>query len=817
MATKKSNSEKRPTKRKTTAAGTKSVKGGLPAAKAAQQRPLNQSKVHISVPLLAEPPTIERPKRIHPRHLLPLVREGRERNIHSATRDARFVPAPTEAAADSADIKVVVNTVLTQPAINRTASNVGEPSCAINGNVVLYTGNWYAAISVDGGATFQYMDPSTAFVDPSPTSKFCCDQVAQYVPQIDMFIWLLQYGPEDGNNIQRVAYAKTDDVAKGQWRHFDLTTQALGVPGAFLDFPDLAVGRKTLYVTTNVFGPGQRFGSAVARIPLDSIRTNTVTLDGQPFVSFDLQSFRVAQNCADTAFFASHADTSTLAVFRWPEGQAAPVRTDVAVARWIGSNGYVSRTPDGRRWLDRADPRMTGATLANGQLWFAWSVDRRSNQRAQPFVQIARVDAGTLALVENVNVFDPESATCYGALSTNKNGEVGISYMVGGGPRFPSHVVGVLTGTRKDMIVSSGERGPLDDQGKGEWGDYLSVRPVFPDGQLFAATGFTMKGAGDGSNRDVTPRFVTFGRTGDVAVVPPVPPPPGPPPPLPTGDDPSKPFTDVNGLPSVSAQVAATIKAACMAEGALPLPADAEMVMPLRMVTKPGVERWPVKTGADRDIALVGKNVIDGQKLQSGIVDATIEELNRIPRPPDMRPPAALFPKYQDRRRGPVEFTVWRIECDIISVKQEADGDYHLVLLGAGGKQMIAEVPTPRPPFVVADCPWLSNIKTARKAVDDKLIATLSPQNFVQLDNTLVPREALTDASTQPLAMERLPASFLTADSSDAGDMPTFAAQVKPTRARITGVGFFDKVHGQTGAAPLNGIELHPILKIEWL
>ena len=128
---------------------------------------------------------------------------------------------------------------------------------------------------------------------------------------------------------------------------------------------------------------------------------------------------------------------------------------------------------------------------------------------------------------------------------------------------------------------------------------------------------------------------------------------------------------------------------------------------------------------------------------------------------------------------------------------------------------MIAEVPTPRPPFVVADCPWLFNIKTARKAVDDKLIATLSPQNFVQLDNTLVPREALTDASTQPLAMERLPASFLTTDSSDAGDMPTFAAQVKPTRARITGVGFFDKVHGQTGVAPLNGIELHPILKIK--
>jgi hypothetical protein len=51
----------------------------------------------------------------------------------------------------------------------------------------------------------------------------------------------------------------------------------------------------------------------------------------------------------------------------------------------------------------------------------------------------------------------------------------------------------------------------------------------------------------------------------------------------------------------------------------------------------------------------------------------------------------------------------------------------------------------------------------------------------------------------------------------EALEMPTFEAKVKPTAARITGVGFFDRIHGATGASPLNGIELHPILKIEWL
>jgi hypothetical protein len=30
--------------------------------------------------------------------------------------------------------------------------------------------------------------------------------------------------------------------------------------------------------------------------------------------------------------------------------------------------------------------------------------------------------------------------------------------------------------------------------------------------------------------------------------------------------------------------------------------------------------------------------------------------------------------------------------------------------------------------------------------------------------------------------------------------------------ATITGVGFFDAIHGQTGVAP-NGVELHPVLR----
>lgn len=804
----------------------------------------------VEVEQLAKPPTFFKPKRIHPRRLLPLVREGLEREFHSQTPETLFRPpemlffgaraafAP-QASAD--ELTLVTNTELTEPGEQQTASNVGEPSVAINGNVVLYTGNWYAAVSNDAGRTFKFIDPATSFPNPKPTSRFCCDQVVHYISKIDTFVWLLQYGPDTGDNIQRLAFAKTADVVKGKWRLFDITTATLKVPGAFLDFPDLAVGANSLYMTTNIFGPGQQFGSAVVRIPFAGIESGQVT--ATPFVSTVLQSFRVAQNCGTTCFFAAHENTSTLALFSWKESQNAPVKKSVGVARWLGGNsGYISRTPDGRRWLDRADPRLSGATLAKNELWFAWTVDSGSNHRPRPFIQIAKIDATNLTLLDNVNVFDSVNATAYAALSTNEDGEVGISYMTGGKTLAPSHVVGLLTGTRRDVIAGKGDRGPLDpDTGRGEWGDYLAVRRVYPNQKLFAATGFTMKGAGDGSDRDVTPRFVIFGRAGAAGLLTPtggttviggtvvtntviVPDSGGgavvvTPAPAALG----APFKDVNQLPEVSASVAAQIKAAAVTEGKLPSPFEDEF-LPLAFVidpllaTKPGVERWPVKTGTDEDVALVGKNVIGGQALGAGIVRATIEELTRIGRPPGMRPANKDFDnQFHGRRRGVVEQTVWSIRCEIIGVKLEKDGDYHLILRGASGEMMVAESPTPTKKFV-GDSPWIENLKVVRKEIDDRLVKPLVPASFVQFDGILVPRESLI-ASLQPLAAAAPSnvASFATPEEGAEVSLPTFQTKVDPTPVRLTGVGFFDRVHGSTGEAKLNGIELHPVLKVEWL
>jgi len=279
----------------------------------------------------------------------------------------------------------------------------------------------------------------------------------------------------------------------------------------------------------------------------------------------------------------------------------------------------------------------------------------------------------------------------------------------------------------------------------------------------------------------------------------------------------SGPITDVNQLGTVSTAVAAQIKVACGvhtgAQASPPSPPAAP-----QLVTKPGKERWPVKTGQDPDRDAVGKNVVNGQDLGAGIVPATVEELISMPRPAGMEDASIDPPEFQNKRAGVAETTIWRLEGNITVLNQEADGDYHLVFQGASGATLVAEVPTPTTTFI-GDSPWLQNIQEARQAVDDKLVHNLSPNDFVLPPGgkKLVPRNSLSgDFPLPAMASLQMPESFRTPAEGEEAVMPTFQTAVKPTAARITGVGFFDRAHGATGAAP-NVIELHPVLKIEWL
>ena len=115
-----------------------------------------------------------------------------------------------------------------------------------------------------------------------------------------------------------------------------------------------------------------------------------------------------------------------------------------------------------------------------------------------------------------------------------------------------------------------------------------------------------------------------------------------------------------------------------------------------------------------------------------------------------------------NNRLQPTETTVFVLNATLTQYKLESDSDYHLVLSDASGNTMIAEIPSPG--CVGAGSPFASQISTSRSTFNGSFTATTS---------------------------------FQTAN------IPV----------RVTGVGFFDFLHGQTGVAP-NGIELHPVLNI---
>src|SRR5882724_7916464 len=456
---------------------------------------------------------------IHPRKIIPKAPVGEKVLDAQPTMPLAFeegIPVAALGAMRAAPmtpsdtVTVAKNVQLNDVATADTASHVCEPSAAINGQVIFYTGNWFAAVSTDGGATFRYVDPYSTFPDPAGMG-FCCDQVVLYIKSIDTFVWLLQYTADaTGKNIQRIAYAKTAHVRTGQWRFFDISPASLGLgPSIWLDFPDLAAGKGMLYMTTNCFdGTGQWQASAVVRIALSSFTSGT--LSASRSVSTTDPSLRVAQNCGNTAYFVAHQSTSSLRVFSWKESSAAPTTKEVTVASWSNAD-CTSTTPDGRKWLARADGRHTGAARAANELWFAWgSAQGGANARPHPFVQIARINRTTMTLIENINLWDPSSAIFYAALSTNSNNEIGVSYTIGGGHRFPTHVIGILTGTRRQVTTFASTRGPSDNK----WGDYLAVRRHYPSQKLFCATGYSLQsGAGES---DATPHFTVFGRSTDV-------------------------------------------------------------------------------------------------------------------------------------------------------------------------------------------------------------------------------------------------------------------------------------------------------------
>ncbi len=164
--------------------------------------------------------------------------------------------------------------------------------------------------------------------------------------------------------------------------------------------------------------------------------------------------------------------------------------------------------------------------------------------------------------------------------------------------------------------------------------------------------------------------------------------------------------------------------------------------------------------------ALIGHCGVERWPVKTG-TDADAGQVSLSPVPTTIAQMVALQAPTNppnSNRVAPTELTNFTIHATLTGFKLETDNDYHLVV-SDGTRTMIVEIPNPG--CVGSGSPFRPQISQARAKFDSHFVAV---------------------------------ASF----------------QSGSVAVTVTGIGFFDRLHHQTGVAP-NGIELHPVLSIDFL
>jgi len=453
---------------------------------------------------------------------------------------------------------------LTHPVLIDRRTDVGvnprpappqEVQVASGNGVVVTTGNAAAFVSVDDGVTFAPMSPYTVF--GSFQGGFWCDQLIRYSPQVDRFFWLLQGGfatnPSgfpDNSYVLAVSSPEAirNTLAAHQpveqaWWIYRLTRSMFRETQTWFDYPTMAVGDHSLYLGWDLVGAGV----IMARLNLAQLaaaQTASVYYFAQrgPVATFR----QLAQNPAATGYWVQNSQTngdSVAAVSYLQESSGLlftamlPHTVIPSVDGTSGDTsnncGWRSATPLGENWTVRFRDQVNGATVRGNQLWVAWSAARKYPDSPvswpQPHVQYAAfripdtliamlaTGGGTTwpAVIEG-NVWNAGWAAIDAALATSSNGDIGISFAIGGPHNAPVPAAGVIDPLPHELfqaaVADSVRLGAIIWQG-----DYSSIQPEYPGTSRFVSAGYA--GRLDSGIADTHWEIMCLGRA-------PAPPPP---------------------------------------------------------------------------------------------------------------------------------------------------------------------------------------------------------------------------------------------------------------------------------------------------
>lgn len=441
---------------------------------------------------------------------------------------APAIPQTTAAPSNEApqapnDFQIFRNTTL-DLAANQT-STTDEPSVAQVGNTAFMTGNWWAAISGNGGRTFTHVDPFTAF--GGGYGGFCCDQVAIYSPVVNATAWVLQYQVDGaGNNAERIAVSVGEPNLQAVSFFFaDITPQQIGQPnGVWADFPHVAVNAGFFYLTYNMFNAsGAYVGTAINRVPLADLADGGGF--GYNFFTTTLGTTVPVSGAGSTMYLGTHLDNDTLRIWSWPDSSSSFGQNDVDHTGF-NSGSYTCTTNDGFNPCGRSNSRVRGGWVGRGILGFSWDAGQGSQGLGTfpfPYTFVVRINQSTFGLIDQPIIWSTGHAWFYGGVGANGRGDVGMSIAIAGGATYPGSQILIADDIggpwQGGFFVASSTNSPASNR----WGDYFSTRAINGTGNAWVGASYVLVGpcAGGGVDCDnVRVHYTVFGRERDYSNCP---------------------------------------------------------------------------------------------------------------------------------------------------------------------------------------------------------------------------------------------------------------------------------------------------------
>ena len=412
-------------------------------------------------------------------------------------------------------------------------SSIGEPNLGSVGRAVFQSGNWYAAISGDNGATFSFVNPFTTFPTTGAfAGGFCCDQRIAQDSSRNAVFWYLQYtetgsNPAIDTNGVRIAVAGSEaDLIAGNWCYFNFTPATFGfaAAGKFLDYPHLSLTNTYLYATSNVFDIGGALAThaLVWRMSIADL----LACSGAPSVSYfsSTTNFSIVgvQGASDTMYLASVTGNTSIGVYTWTDAGSLTVASVTGLFNSV-SAAFSCTGPDGRNSCGRASRRMQGGWVRAGELGFMWnSAQDAANSRSYPFVRVVLLNPSTKAVLSQPDIYGNSNAWLYPSVAVDARGHIGGTVWSQGGSTNPLPVGFIwddLTASPPAPWETIALTTVSDCGTNSRWGDYsgTQVSESFPNTWIVGTfrQEDSLSGSDCSTNSDAEHHFAWFGRERD--------------------------------------------------------------------------------------------------------------------------------------------------------------------------------------------------------------------------------------------------------------------------------------------------------------